>query len=358
NSFMNSVKNFLNGKPRDSSKPLTSTKTYFRILIVLIIVAIVLTGVVFAINYSAYVADKTPVVTPMETPTPVPTAIPTQIPTVVPTPSSSVSTGEIAGDIQVVGTGINANTTVEEVTALEPWVMNTSEYVQDTAAISYLTVYQYDTETGLLIFVDKFMLLAGEPAVIRTYPAGIYPILVSTDASAELTNEAYSAYCALLKTPPSGSLFVATADDSYVPSDSLWKLAATLNLDKAAWKFHEVAITVKPATPKQTAANGGWNTITIQYPWRIVWKITGTDDVSSPYANAEFVLSNLDGSVVDRFGWKGFYSSNTEQISNVYQPGEYVLAIYQRGCGISLEFQHAYGPVLVGNSTVISTEGT
>lgn len=265
--FLDSVKSFLNGKPRDPSAPLTSTKTYFRILILLIIVAVVLAGIVFVVSMNAYNAEQypssysTPV--PTVTTTPAPTPVRTAVPTAVPTQTSSTVSKQ-----------------------------STSESVADSK---------------------------------------------------------YSAYISF---PPAGAYFVAASDDTYVPSVSVWKQAAALTLPKSPWKYNEVHISVKPASVRQTAANGGWNTITIEYPWRISWEITGDDDSSEPYANAEFVLCKIDGTVVDKFGWKGFYTSQKSQTTGEYQPGEYVLAVYQRGCGISLEFEHAAGPVTFENSKV------
>ena len=150
---------------------------------------------------------------------------------------------------------------------------------------------------------------------------------------------------------PEGDLFDLADDTGFAQQHAAWKTASTLKIPSAPWTTYQVTIGVTPAQAPLSWPNGGTNAITIAYPWRIKWEIAGSQD-TDPYSNAEFILMRPDGTIVDTFGWKGNYRSAAHQTTAEYQPGDYVLAVYLRGCGAVLEFQQCAGPVFFETAAV------
>ena len=160
-------------------------------------------------------------------------------------------------------------------------------------------------------------------------------------------------------TIPKGEYFNAgkqTSDNAggIYASEQNWQTIHTEGVSPGKWVVQDFRLTVNPAKVPAYYKNKQYSTVVIQEPWRISWKVskTGTD----PYTSAELILNQYDteGNVIQTygFGWKGKYSANTKQITPEFQPGEYALALFLRGTGITLDFQQNKAMPVLDNFNV------
>lgn len=137
-----------------------------------------------------------------------------------------------------------------------------------------------------------------------------------------------------------GKQLSANAGGIYA-SEQNWETIHTAPIASGKWIVSDFCITVNPAKVPVYYQNKQYTTVVIQEPWRISWNVSqkGTD----PYTSAELILYQYDaeGNIIQTygFGWKGKYSADTRQITPEFQPGEYALALFLRGTGITLDFQ-------------------
>lgn len=380
------LKDLFNGTLKTSTDPLAQSGLIYRFLVIFGIIVVLLFGVVVVIycfidnpdtsnpidnGSSSPSGTPTPIMTPSSTsnPTPLPTLKPT------PTPSDSAI---IMPKIQVVGSTSSENMLYPVSVSSPLWIMNASRYLNQSQIPSYISVYHIDANQ--LILTDKLQVTNETADICRTYKTGKYILLSSPDKDAQLVIES-PVSTSVSPLPQLGDLFEVSWGQTQTPKIMAWDTFSSVVLPKTAWKITELPITVDPVPAENTVSmtvleipeiihlpvkdlskltdsqifrtdsdsSSTDRSMAGSSLWRIKYTITGVSDALNPYANAEMVLTNQDGVVVDSFGWNGPYSSTLSKISKTYQPGDYTLSIYQRGCGVTLDFQIEDGLIDIGS---------
>ena len=246
---------------------------------------------------------------------------------------------------------------------------NTASQFQDAAA--YLSLFKKD-EAGNLIHVDTVEVgkktaenKTAEDGTAeqtqktngRIYDKGEYILVISLDSSEPLLTKRTGITASL--SIPEGDYFDAgkqTSDNAggIYAAEQNWETIHTEGVSPGKWVVQDFRLTVNPAKVPAYYKNKQYSTVIIQEPWRISWKVSesGTD----PYTSAEMILYQYDAeeNIIQTygFGWKGKYSADTEQITPEFQPGEYALAVFLRGTGITLDFQQNKAMPVFNNFTV------
>lgn len=246
---------------------------------------------------------------------------------------------------------------------------NAASQFQDAAA--YFSLFKKD-EGGNLILVDTVE--AGKKSAENTtaedrtadetkenkgriYEKGEYILVISLDSSEPLLTKRTGITAAL--SIPEGDYFDAgkqTSDNAggIYAAEQNWETIHTEGVSPGKWVVQDFRITANPAKVPAYYKNKQYSTAVIQEPWRISWKVSesGTD----PYTSAELILYRYDAeeNIIQTygFGWKGKYSADTKQITPEFQPGEYALAVFLRGTGITLDFQQNKEMPVFNNFTV------
>lgn len=191
----------------------------------------------------------------------------------------------------------------------------------------------------------------------RIYEKGEYILVISLDSSEPLLTKRTGITASL--SIPEGDYFDAgkqTSDNAggIYAAEQNWETIHTEGVSPGKWVVQDFRITINPAKVPAYYKNKQYSTAVIQEPWRISWKVSesGTD----PYTSAELILYRYDAeeNIIQTygFGWKGKYSADTEQITPEFQPGEYALAVFLRGTGITLDFQQNKAMPVFNNFTV------
>lgn len=191
----------------------------------------------------------------------------------------------------------------------------------------------------------------------RIYEKGEYVLVISLDSSEPLLTKRTGITAAL--SISQGDYFNAgkqTSDNAggIYAAEQNWETIHTEGVSPGKWVVQDFRLTVNPAKVPAYYQNKQYSMVIIQEPWRISWKVSesGTD----PYTSAEMILYQYDteGNVIQTygFGWKGKYSADTKQITPEFQPGEYALALFLRGTGITLDFQQNKAMPVLDNFNV------